>query len=136
MLVVRFVDDWTVKQQVARLILLAKCLTGEEVARLTFLSTELGISSHLNIHVAEMRASVNSIAMSTVSVMYNRTFDVGCISHMLDHVGEHMNTPVLDAFVKGRRLECSHIAQNKICMDHSNWIATPNIFRDKVAEQI
>ena len=32
------------------------------------------------------RASVNSVAMRTVCVLYNRIFDVGCLSHTLDHV--------------------------------------------------
>ena len=101
-LVLRFVDDWVVKQQVGRLILLAKSLKGEEVARLLVqaLSTELGISSNLIIAAMRDRASVNSVAMCTVRVLYNRIFDVGCISHTLDLVGERMNTPVLDVFVK------------------------------------
>ena len=100
-LVLRFVDDWIVKR-VGRLMLLAKSLTGEEVARLLIqaLSTELGISSQLIIAAMRDRASVNSVAMCTVSVLYNRVFDVGCISHTLDHVGERMNTQVLDVFVK------------------------------------
>ena len=46
------------------------------------------------------QASVNSVAMRTVSIVYNRVMDVGCFSHTLDHVGEHMNTPVLDEFSK------------------------------------
>ena len=101
-LALRFVDDWIVKQRVGRLMLLAKSLTGEEVARLLIqaLSTELGISSQLIIAAMHDRASVNSVAMRTVSVVYNRVFDVGCISHTLDHVGERMNTQVLDVFVK------------------------------------
>ena len=45
--VLRFVDDsWNINQRVVRLMLLAKSLTGEEVARqlITTLSTDLGIS--------------------------------------------------------------------------------------------
>ena len=34
------------------------------------------------------RASVNSVAMRTVSVVYNRIFDVGCLSHT---IGEHLS---------------------------------------------
>ena len=75
-LVIRFVDDWTVKQWVARMILLAK----------------------------------SSVSMRTVSVLYNQFFDVGCISHMLDLVGEHMNTTVLDALVNCW-IGISHVAQ-------------------------
>ena len=94
MLVLRFIDDWIVKQRVGRLMLLAKSLTSEEVARLFVetLSTELGIPSHLIIAATRDRAAVNSVAMRTVRVLYNRLFDVGCISHTLDHVGEQMIT--------------------------------------------
>ena len=49
--VLRFVDDWSVKQRVSKLMLLAKSLTGENVAcpLVESLSTELGIASHLSI---------------------------------------------------------------------------------------
>ena len=69
-------------------MLLAKRLTGENVAHLLVesLSTELEIPSHLIIATMHDRASVNSIAMRTVSVVYHRIFDVGCLSHTLDHV--------------------------------------------------
>ena len=43
---------------------------------------------------------MNSVAMRTVKVLYSGMLDVGCLSHTLDHVGEHMKTPVLDAFIK------------------------------------
>ena len=101
-LVLRFVDDWLVKQRVCRLKLLAKSLAGEEIARLLveILSTELGIASSLVVAAMRDRASVNSVAMRTVSILYCRVLDVGCFSHTLDHVGERMNTPVLDTFIK------------------------------------
>lgn len=46
------------------------------------------------------RASVNSVAIHTLSILYNRVFDVGCFSHTLDHVGERMSTPLVDEFFK------------------------------------
>ena len=115
-------------------MLLAKSLKGEEVARLLVqaLSTELGISSNLIIAAMRDTASVNSVAMRTVRVLYNRVFDVGCISHTLGLVGERMNTPVLDVFVKSWIGKFSRSPKNKACMDHSDRIATPNIFCDKV----
>ena len=45
------------------------------------------------------RASVNSVMMRTVSIVYNQITDIGC-SHTIDHVGEKMKTPVLDEFFK------------------------------------
>ena len=60
-----------------------------EIARqiITALSTELGIASHLVIAAMRDRASVNEVAMRTVTVLYNRILDVGCFSHTLDNVG-------------------------------------------------
>ncbi len=47
------------------------------------------------------RASVNSVAVRTLNIVYPKIFDIGCFSHTLDHVGERMHTPVLDDFMKG-----------------------------------
>ena len=101
--VLHFIDNWTVVQRVGRLMLLAKSVTGEEVACLLVetLSTQLGIASHLITAAMRDRASVNSVAMRTIAVLYPCMFDVGCLSHTLDHVGERMQTPVLDLFIKG-----------------------------------
>ena len=46
------------------------------------------------------RVSVNKVAMRTVSIVYPNAFDVGCMSHTLDHIGENTKTPVLARFVK------------------------------------
>lgn len=46
------------------------------------------------------RASVNNVAIRTLSIVYPKLLDVGCFSHTLDHVGEKLNTPVLDVFAK------------------------------------
>ena len=55
-------------------MLLAKCLTGARLL-VESLSTELGIASHLIIAAMHNRASVNSVAIRTVSVVYNHIFD-------------------------------------------------------------
>lgn len=44
------------------------------------------------------RASVNTVAMRTVTVLFPNTFDVGCFSHTLDIVGNKFNTPQLTEF--------------------------------------
>ena len=46
------------------------------------------------------RASVNSVAMCTLSIVFPNVLDVGCFSHTLDHVGENFKTPILDEFFK------------------------------------
>ena len=45
------------------------------------------------------RASVNSVAMNTVKIVYLNAIDVGCFSHAFDRVGEHFNIPTLTEFI-------------------------------------
>ena len=54
------IDDWVIKQDVCRLMLLAKLMTGEEVARqiISCISTEMGISSDLVVGAMHDRASI------------------------------------------------------------------------------
>lgn len=71
--VLRFVDNrWTIQQGVVRLMLLAKSVNGEELARemISILSTQLQIQHHLLVASMRDRASVNNIAMQTVRVLY------------------------------------------------------------------
>ena len=58
-------DDWELKQCVGRLKLLAKSMTGEEVAQqiIVVLSTELGIPPQSIVAAMRDRASVNDVAM-------------------------------------------------------------------------
>ena len=102
-IVVRYLTDvWVIKQDVCRLMLLTKSMTGEEVARqiVNAVSTEMGISSDLVVGAMHDRASVNAVAMRTMNVIYQNLLDIGCFSHTLDRVGENMKTPVLDEFFK------------------------------------
>ena len=86
-IVLHYIDnDWVIKQCVCRLMLLAKSITGEEVARqlITVVSTELSIAPNMVIAAIRDRASVNDVAMRTISVIYNQMLDVGCF---FSHVG-------------------------------------------------
>ena len=60
-------NDWEIKQKFCRLMLLAKTMTGEEIACqiIMVLSTELGISSPKLVAVMRDWASVNSVPMRT-----------------------------------------------------------------------
>lgn len=101
-LVLRYISDaLEIQQHVCRMMLLAKSMTGEEVACqiITALSTDLGIPSNLVLAAMRDRAPVNDVAMRTVTVIYNRMMDIGCFSHTIDHVGERLKTPVLDELV-------------------------------------
>ena len=102
-MLLRFVDDqWTIRQRVCSLKLLAKSLRGEEVAQqiVSIISQELGIRSSLIVAASRDRAAVNDVAMRTVKVVYSSLLDIGCFSHTLDHVGERVKTPQLDLFFK------------------------------------
>ena len=92
-ILVRFVDEkWNIQQCLVKLMLLAKSLTGEEVARQLIVSrtTELGIESDLLIAAMRDRASVNNVAIRTLSIVFPKVLDIGVFSHTLDHVGEYL----------------------------------------------
>ena len=115
--ILRFVDDqWTIQQRVVRLMLLAKSVNGEELAReiISILSTQLQIQHHLLVASMRDRASVNNVAMQTVRVLYSKVFDIGCFSHTIDHVGEKFNTPVLKEFTSAWIALFSHSPKNKL----------------------
>ena len=101
-IVLRYTEDWVVKQHVCRLMLLAKSLTGEELARQLISAISMELSIPTNRVVAFMRdwAAVNGIAMRTVSVLYSQMLDIGSFLHMFDLVGDCMNTPQLTEFTK------------------------------------
>lgn len=101
-IIFRFVDRSALKihQRLVCMQLLAKPLTGEEVARelLSVLSTEYGIVSSNLLAAMRDRASVNSVALWTLKVLYPNVLDVGCFSHTIDHVDDNFDTPILYDF--------------------------------------
>lgn len=100
--VLRFFTGWKIQQRLVRISLLAKSMTGEELARelLTVLSTELGIIASHVIAAMRDRAAVNNVAMRTVAIMYPTVMDIGCFSHTLDNGGSNFNFPTLSKFMK------------------------------------
>ena len=75
-------------------------MSGEETARelLSVLSTEYAIASSNLLAVMHDCASVNTVAMQTVKVLYPSVLDIGCFLHTIDHVGEHFSAPTLHDF--------------------------------------
>ena len=69
--------------------LLAKALTGEEVARelISILGAQYGIATNDIVAVMRDRASINNVAMRTLKIVYPVVLDVGCFSHTLNLVG-------------------------------------------------
>ena len=63
-------------------------MTGKEVAReiINVLAVSLEIQSHLLIAAMRDGASVNSVTMRTVRVIFPHVLDVRCFSHTFDLV--------------------------------------------------
>ena len=81
-IVLRYVsDEWSLEQRLIRLQLLAKSLTGEEIAReLIHVLMTYRISSSNLLAAMRDRASTNNVALRTVAVVYPSMLDVGCFS--------------------------------------------------------
>ena len=136
-IVLSFINEkWKIQQRVCRLMLLTKSMSGEEVAcqLVTVLSTELGIPSSLVIAAARDHASVNNVAMRTVSVIYDQLLDIGCFSHTLDHFGERMRTPNLDTFTKAWISLFSHSPKSRLLWQTHIGLSAPSFFFHKIVE--
>ena len=98
--VLRYIEDWEVKQRLVRVDFLQKSLNAEELARqiISVLSVTLSVECSNLIAVMRDGASVNAAAMRTVKVMYPEALDVRCISHTLDLVGDKFKVPHLSLF--------------------------------------
>ena len=97
--VVRFVRvDWTIQQRLVCVQLLAKSLSGEEIAReiITILSTSYNIESSRLLACMRDGASTNSVAVRTLAILYPNMLEVKCFSHTLDRVGEHFDIRLLN----------------------------------------
>ena len=99
--VLRFISvDWTIDQRLIRVQLLAKSLSGEEIAReiISILSTSYGIESNRLLACMRDGAASNGVAVRTLTILYPNLLDIKCFSHTLDRVGEHY-VPVLNEFI-------------------------------------
>ena len=110
-------------------MLLAKSLTGEEVARqlIVSLTTELS-SIESDLLIAAMRDcdSVNNVAIRTLNIVFPKVLDIGCFSYTLDHVGEHMKIPVLEIFLKGWVGLFSRIPKAKLAWNSLTGVPVPS----------
>ena len=83
-----------------RFELLAKSLSGDEIARqlISTLSVQLSIPSELLVGAMHDCASSNRVAIRTLKVVYPSFLDIGCFAHTLDRVGERFKTPLINEF--------------------------------------
>lgn len=110
-MVLRFIDDdFKIQQRLVRMMFLMKSLTAEETARelINVLSVSFTIQPHLLLAAMRDGASVNHVAMCTVSIVYPHVLDIGCVSHTLDLISGRFKMPVLSSFVS---LWIFHIVQ-------------------------
>ena len=86
-IILRYVEDWVVKQQLCRLMQ-SKSLIGEELAHrlISAISTELSIPTNQVVAFMRDQAAVNGVAMRTVSVLYSQMLDIGSFLHTFDLV--------------------------------------------------
>ena len=127
--VIRYIDDnWNIQQKVAQLLLLSKSLCGEEVARLLteVIMTKLGVSPSFVVASMHDRASVNTVAIRSIAILFSKMLDVGCYSHTLDHVGEKMNTPLLDEFISSWIVMFSHSPKTKLLWTTKTDLCSPS----------
>ena len=99
-MVVWFVNDWLIEERLIRFELLAKSLSGEEIAHqlIVVFSAKLTISSKLVVAAMHDCVSANNVAMCTVKVVYPSILDIGCFAHTLDRVGERFKVPFVNDF--------------------------------------
>ena len=102
--ILRYVTaDYEIRQRLVSVRILAKSLTGQQLAReiLTVLSTQLQYPSSKFIAVTRDGASVNGAAVKFLKeIMYPDLCDIICMSHSLDNVGKRFQTPLLDSFLR------------------------------------
>jgi len=115
-IVVRFVDDWEIRQRLIHLQLLTKIMTGEEIARelVHTVPTEYGVTGNHLVATMRDRVSANGVAMRTIKVLFPNILDLGCYSHTLDHIGEHFDVPHLEEFTRLWISLCSHSPQARL----------------------
>ena len=102
-IVIRFIDsDWGIQQRLIKVHILAKSLSGEEIARevINSLSLEYGIASEQIIFSCYARLCLyqyggNAYTESFISLCCRNWM----FSHTLDRVGERFNVPTLHDFM-------------------------------------
>ena len=101
-IILRFADrSWKIHQRLVRLQLLAKSMSGEEIARelVSVLQIQYDVAPRSLVAAIHDRAAVNGVAMTYVHVMYPSLLDIGCFRHTLNNAGSKFNTPILNEFL-------------------------------------
>ena len=100
--IIRFLDDdWKVQQRLIRLDVVAHAVTGEQLAQvLQGCLVDFTIHGPRVLGSTRDGASVNGAAMAILRPFCPRMLDLTCLSHTLDNVGQHFDTPTADEFLQ------------------------------------
>ena len=99
-IVVRFIDQWSVQQRLVKLEVLARSLNAEQLAQrlIQCLAVEYGIKPNHLLAAMKDGAAVNGTGLRQVGFYFTNIFNVTCFSHTIDNVGTHFEFSVLDKF--------------------------------------
>ena len=125
-IILRFVDSsWKIHQRLIRLQLLAKSMSGEEIARelVSVLQVQYDVAPRSLVAAMHDRAAVNGAAMTYVRVMYPSLLDIGCFSHTLNNAGSKFNTPILNEFLSSWLRLFSHSPKARLAWRNRTGIA-------------
>ena len=143
-ILLRYIDaEWCVQQCLVRVQMLSKSVLGEELARelISVLSITYGIKSNMLLAAIRDGASVNSVAIQTVKVVYPVPIDVCCFPHSIDRVGDHFGKPTLSDIItpwiclfsnspKTRLLWRSHTNKSMSSYSTTRWWSKWEVIRD------
>jgi hypothetical protein len=110
-------DTLVPSQFCVRMKMLSRSYTGQILANI-LMECVSGIYSVNRDNIAACihdAAAVNAVAFQFLSIVSANVIDIPCVSHMLNLVGEHMSTPVLEAFYSGLVCAWGSSARSK-CM--------------------
>ena len=126
-IIVRFLENWKLRQRLVQVKIIAKSMTGEELARelIDTLSTNYSVSSSQLLAVMRDRCSVNNVALRTLKVVYPSLVDIGCIAHTINIAGERFKIPVLNEFINIWNSLFAHSAKARLCWKNQTGLSVP-----------
>ena len=96
-----FVDnDWNIVQRLIRIDICAKSVNGDQFSQVLNerLGIEYGVRGDPLVTAMRDGPSVNQAALNPIQFIISKTFNVVCLSHTLDNVGNHFVIPNLTEF--------------------------------------
>ena len=120
--------NWKICQVLARLAVLSKSLTGDQLAAELndIISTTLQVRKHQIMAIMRDGASVNGAAMRVFRALYPSFIDITCFAHTIDRVGVYFELSTLNWF-----MFCS-----QALLEATHWHQYENIVANKEVDQV